>query len=326
MDTKFQNQGLPPVIPRTDPPVPPPAEASSPPAEPVPLPKVTDVGVVKPEAVTAPQTQMPPAPAAAKAEEPHPLFEKPVIVTPEQKEEGKRQKEEGSGHKLPKGIIAGIAALVFLVAGLGGGAYLIQQRQYLEAQAKYGQTPMTIANLADRSLSVRWTSIERAKGCVTISLNDGSNPKQVCDNSKNRAHLINIDGLIPNTTYKIVARAGKQENGLSDFFSGVISTRDAKANRSPRYIKGKIIYSDQSPAARHLVFIYPNLTDRIYYPFAAITDGAGNYRIDISLEDFQYTPPDTEYLIEVNDQNGNVLVENKQVAFPPGTLVVENTK
>lgn len=116
------SQNLHPVIP-SDPPAPSVLSGGTPPpalVEPVPLPKATDIEPPQ-ESPSPPSEPPPPSPA----ESPHPLFEKPVTVAPVKKPADVSQPGQP---KIPKAVIAGIAALVFLIVGLGSGLYLVRQR------------------------------------------------------------------------------------------------------------------------------------------------------------------------------------------------------
>lgn len=110
--------------------------------------------------------------------------------------------------------IPSILGMLVLVAGLVGGAVLVQQRQQTQPRAAAGGEPidLAISNIGDQSFSVSWTSAEAVTGRVltgTRRINDVRDTQAKMTEST--THFVTIDGLDAATGYEFRLESGGGE-------------------------------------------------------------------------------------------------------------------
>ena len=119
--------------------------------------------------------------------------------------------------------IPSILGLAVLVAGLAGGAVLVQQRQQAPPRAAAGGEPidLAIANISDQSFSVSWTTAEKVTGRVLLGtrwINDVRDSQ--AEMSESTTHFVTVDGLAAANGYEFrVESGGRQYDSQGKQFS-----------------------------------------------------------------------------------------------------------
>jgi len=178
---------------------------------------------------------------------------------------------------------------LFLLAGLAGAFLLIKKRNLLSFKKEAFSPPLKIhiANVDNQSAAVSWLTPEPTSGFLQYGPTPALEKKAVDDRdqqsgqiSQLKTHYVSLKNLSPETTYyfKIGAGSSQDQNKLYDNQGQPYSFSTGKSLSLPqetKTLKGKILQSNQSPAAGALVY----LTSAQIAPLSTLTDGKGYWTI-----------------------------------------------
>ncbi len=179
------------------------------------------------------------------------------------------------------------------------------------------------ANQSAYAFSVSWIYPRPAGGCVAAYAGI-KNMAVKCSKDRSRLHLIEVSGLNPETGYSVFIWNGLKVIRVQTPFYRQVSTlsvRDALP-KLPQPGYGSVVDASGRPISGALVFVYRHVSDRFYFPAAAVTNESGNYSVDLSnLEQMNQPFTVGSYLIEAVDRTGKT---TKQIfdrefhsPFPP---------
>lgn len=213
-------------------------------------------------------------------------------------------------------IGATVSMLIFLLVTVPLSVFFVSQKNQVaetRSEAAYvtSENNLYVANVDKTSFSVIWKEQFPAKGCAVAKNTKTKQETKVCDTILSRMHLIHLANLAPYTTHEVSA-LGNKKMSLHAFFGGsVITGLFDKTKPTSNITEGNILKTDGTPLPNVFVIVTPLLTDRFYFPVAAIVDGQGKYKVDLSLIDAQSPPPYDTLVVEVVDRSGNTLIEQK---------------
>lgn len=180
-----------------------------------------------------------------------------------------------------------------------------------------------VANQSAHGFFVSWVYQRPAAGCVAAY----AGIKDIvvkCGKNKSRLHFVEMSGLKPETKYSVFIWNGLRAVRVQTRFSRQVSTLSVQDAfpKLPQPGYGSVVDGSGRPIPEALVFVYRHVSDRFYFPAAAVTNEEGNYAVDLSnLEQTNLPFIAGSYLIEVIDQTGKT---TKQIfdrefhsPFPP---------
>ena len=150
-----------------------------------------------------------------------------------------------------------LLGLVFLVVGVVGGVLLVQRSNNLGTQASSEFTPQNIqlSNIAHNSFTVSWSTQKPTTGFVKWGDNkDELRNISVIDETKKHTHYIQIDNLLPSTTYYFhVYSDSRRHSQNNDLF--IVKT-GTKVSQKPttEIASGKIVTKTGLEVDRAIVY------------------------------------------------------------------------
>ncbi len=148
----------------------------------------------------------------------------------------------------------------------------------------YLQSPRPIrlrfANVGTQSFAVTWLTSQSINGCVAV-WDKTLLPQRVCESDASQAHLVTIEGLEENHTYRIMIYSGKWWYPFT--FSNV-QTFVSGDPVLPRPGYGTVIDLKGKSVGNALVYVYPRISG-VKYPEAVKANEAGNFAIDLGIFD-----------------------------------------
>ncbi|OGY17564.1 MAG: hypothetical protein A2784_02805 [Candidatus Chisholmbacteria bacterium RIFCSPHIGHO2_01_FULL_48_12] len=205
--------------------------------------------------------------------------------------------------------ILGISGLVLLIVVMGLGLMLVRQKQNVEIEARFSELNLVVANVTDTSVSLWWKTDKPESGCLVARVFPQGEEKRVCDKERKITHLVEVGGLVAETRYSLKVKTETRELTLNPYLGAWVSTRLTLPGGQPRWGNGQVADVKGVPVVGATVFMSPNLSDRMYFPVAAMTDDSGYYQLDLAKLDFQYPGEFNEYFVEVVDYQGRKLIE-----------------
>lgn len=172
-----------------------------------------------------------------------------------------------------------------------------------------------VANVGSQSVSVGWLTNREISGCVVVMEGKGFSTKvrSVCSYSISKTHLITVDGLEENTTYKVMVRQGVR---LYPSTLKTVTTYVAKVN-PPGQVPGfgTVVDLQGRRIPNALVYVYPAGGGN-QYPEATIANSEGNYALDLG-----FFGPIEEWIVEggsgVDKWNAEIFSNQAKTPFPP---------
>lgn len=161
-----------------------------------------------------------------------------------------------------------------------------------------GPADKRVVNFSPRSMSATWMTKTQSRGCVIAverPLNKielakawlsfgrnyrGSGIVKECGPEKRLAHMVDLTGLKPTTTYYLIFQQGLRLDFefMPPFTTGAIS---AAAPGMPIPAYGSVRFGTGAPVVDAVVYLYRySKTD--HFPLAAVPNSDGNYAFDIA--------------------------------------------
>ena len=178
--------------------------------------------------------------------------------------------------------IPSILGLVVLIAGLAGGAVLVQQRQQVQPRAAAGGEPidLAIANISDQSFSVSWTTAEKVTGRALLGtrwINDVRDTQTKMLEST--THFVTVDGLAAAKGYEFrVESGGRQYDSQGKPFS--VTTAASLAGSLPAADMAQGIVRTGGGTGAAGAIVYAQLPGGQL--LSALTADSGNWVIPLS--------------------------------------------
>jgi hypothetical protein len=182
-----------------------------------------------------------------------------------------------------------IIGLITLLAGLGGGVFLVQKAQtfLLRAAPETAPNQIKITNLTDTSFTVSWITDQETVGLIhygeTTHLDLSSADERDQASSKTNlfsTHYVTVKSLKPKTTYyfKIISGSGTYDDDGQPYQITTGSPLNLPPPASD-LAYGKIIKQDGQPAEGAIVY----LTLANAQPQSALVQESGNWLIPLNL-------------------------------------------
>ncbi len=148
-------------------------------------------------------------------------------------------------------------------------------------------------NVAARSFSVGWVTEKPARGCAIAFLSVKHFRRACIEGVKRTTHLVAIDGLRPETNYRLFLIDGLRVTIKN---LPAIATKKISDSRPvlPRPGYGQVADDKFQPVPGALVYIYVN-SKRQVEPLLALTNSEGNYAVDLA----NFPAEEQSYTIEV---------------------------
>jgi len=195
-----------------------------------------------------------------------------------------------------------IFGLLLLIAGIGGGYYLITKNQMLPAKSNPEVIPqnITISNISSDGFTVSWLTNTSSIGTITVGeeknkLNKtflDSRDKISGDSNKYTTHFVNVENLKPQTTYFFLTNPSDSASQNDPLFITTGPTLGTQPLTDIIY--GKVVNSSQQPISGAIIYI--ELTNAS--PISALTskDGmwAESLHIARTIDLASYAPYDAE--------------------------------
>lgn len=182
---------------------------------------------------------------------------------------------------LSKFKIPTLLGLAILLAGIGGGVFLVVRNQTFISQASPDQAPqnITFSNLEDSSVIVSWQTSVPTPGFVTVNLNSTNKQTLLDDRNTNTPtprleHFVTIKNLAPQTTYQLKIFSGKTQSDVLQFTTAQVATNQ----NGYKPIIGTVL-DNNKPLEEGIVFL--RLEGAVTQ--SALVKSFGNFLIPISV-------------------------------------------
>jgi len=143
-------------------------------------------------------------------------------------------------------------------------------------------THVRVVNVGARSFDVGWAGQKPAKGCV-IAVQTGQifRMTKVCAGRKTSAHLVRVDGLEPETRYRILLFVGARIV-VRDL--PIVTTAEVREEQPPlpQPGYGMVVDGNDQPLANTLIYLF-TIAGGERYPAGAMTNSQGNYALDLAI-------------------------------------------
>ncbi len=178
--------------------------------------------------------------------------------------------------------IPSILGLAVLIAGLAGGAVLVQRQQQAQPRAAAGGEPidLAIANISDQSFSVSWTTAEKVTGRALLGtrwINDVRDSQAKM--SQSSTHFVTVDGLAAAMSYEFrVESGGRQYDSQGKPFT-VLTAASLAGSLPAADVAQGIVRTDGGTGAGGTI-VYAQLPGGQL--LSALTTDSGNWVIPLS--------------------------------------------
>jgi len=209
-----------------------------------------------------------------------------------------------------------LIAIIFLVLGLAGGVYLVQQQQIFRLSASPTYTPndLRITNVTDSSFSVSWYTDTNTTAFISLGQSPslGTNYFE-SDTSSKRIHYITVDDLSPETTYYFSITSAGDEFLNSGIPWSVTTAPTLSPRNSSEIISGQVFTKLNVPAVDVVVYAQIGSAQLL----SAKTSKSGNFLLpynnvrDITLQSYYEVEPNTSS-IQLFVQGGPLGIANVQ--------------
>ncbi len=181
-----------------------------------------------------------------------------------------------------------IIGLLILLAGLGGGLFLVQKAQTFFLRAEPGSAPnqIRITNITDQSFTVSWTTDKKVAGLIQFgetsrlgSVLADDRDQQAGEISLFFTHYVTIKNLKAETDYYFKIRSGSKiydQNGQPYQTTTAPTISFSSPPNDPAY--GKVI--DQSGQSAQGAIVYLSLANTT--PQSALVQESGNWVISLN--------------------------------------------
>jgi hypothetical protein len=182
---------------------------------------------------------------------------------------------------IKKNKIPTVIGVIFLLAVVFGGVFLLKKAQIFKSKAGETAAPkdIRVANLTDTSATISWVTSSISAGFISWGKEENSldNIENEGDlNQKFFTHSITLSGLSENTQYfyKINSEGEDFDNGGIpwQFLTG----KALGQNQAPIPISGSVISTSGQPAKRALVYATVN-----GYVLSTLTSDSGNFVLQL---------------------------------------------
>lgn len=181
---------------------------------------------------------------------------------------------------LSKFKIPTLLGLAILLAGIGGGVFLVVRNQTFITQASPDQAPqnITFSNIEDSLVTISWQTSAPTPGFVAVNLNSANKETLLDDRDTNTPtprvdHFVTIKNLAPQTTYQVKIFSGKTQRILQ-FTTAQVTTNQ----NGYKPIIGTVL-DNNKPLEEGIVFL--SLEGAVTQ--SALTKSFGNFLIPISV-------------------------------------------
>lgn len=224
---------------------------------------------------------------------------------------------------MKKGKIPTIVGIIVLVFGLAAGVIAVQSKLFLRLGATGESSPknVRITNIGPSSFSVSWLTDIQINGFIVYGESESNlaGVKTETSTGPNYAHLTEITGLKPGTTYFFKINSGDEvfdNNGVA----WQIQTKEESPQEDSTFlISGNVLTATSTPVANALVYVSAGAAT-----FSTLISQNGNWIIPLpsSLNN-------SSTLLEISVQAGADGISTAQIyptsANPVPTMILGQT-
>jgi len=139
-----------------------------------------------------------------------------------------------------------------------------------------------VANVGSQSFSLGWVTRADTSGCMVVLRGKWlpTQVRSVCTNTSGLTHLLSVDGLDENQTYRVFVRQGWKWYPTT--LKQVVTFIAKATPPAPAPGYGTVVDLNGNRIAGALVYVYPSNAAKVD-PEAVLTNEQGNYAIDLSF-------------------------------------------